>query len=47
MSKVLNTIGGVAARTPFLKYGWWVSFAHDPRVNFAQVQEREGKWTAC
>ena len=27
MSKVLNTIGGVAARTPFLKYGWWLSFA--------------------
>jgi glyoxylase-like metal-dependent hydrolase (beta-lactamase superfamily II) len=27
--------------------GWWVSFAHDPRLNFAQVQERDGKWTAC
>jgi glyoxylase-like metal-dependent hydrolase (beta-lactamase superfamily II) len=27
--------------------GWWVSFAHDPRVNFAQVQERDGKWTTC
>jgi glyoxylase-like metal-dependent hydrolase (beta-lactamase superfamily II) len=27
--------------------GWWVSFAHDPKVSFARVEERGGKWTAC
>lgn len=23
---------------------WWCSFAHDPKVAFAKVEEREGKW---
>lgn len=24
--------------------GWWCSFAHDPKVDFAQVTNAEGKW---
>ena len=24
--------------------GWWCSFAHDPKVDFAQVALKEGKW---
>ncbi len=24
--------------------GWWCSFGHDPRVNFAKIEVVEGKW---
>jgi glyoxylase-like metal-dependent hydrolase (beta-lactamase superfamily II) len=24
--------------------GWWCSFGHDPRVNFAKIEVAEGKW---
>jgi len=24
--------------------GWWCSFGHDPRVNFAKIEVTEGKW---
>ena len=27
--------------------GWWVSFAHDPRVDFARIEHKDGKWRAC
>ena len=26
--------------------GWWLSFAHDPAVDFARVIRKEGKWIA-
>jgi len=24
--------------------GWWCSFGHDPAINFAQVETKDGKW---
>ena len=24
--------------------GWWCSFGHDPRINFAKIESKEGKW---
>jgi glyoxylase-like metal-dependent hydrolase (beta-lactamase superfamily II) len=24
--------------------GWWCSFGHDPRTDFAQIESKEGKW---
>jgi len=24
--------------------GWWCSFGHDPRINFAKIEVKEGKW---
>ncbi len=24
--------------------GWWCSFGHDPRVNFAKIEVKDGKW---
>ena len=24
--------------------GWWLSFAHEPRLAFAKIETREGKW---
>jgi glyoxylase-like metal-dependent hydrolase (beta-lactamase superfamily II) len=27
--------------------GWWCSFAHDPVIDFARVEDRDGKWRAC
>ena len=24
--------------------GWWCSFGHDPRINFAKIEVTEGKW---
>ncbi len=27
--------------------GWWCSFAHDPRVDFTRIENKDGKWRTC
>jgi glyoxylase-like metal-dependent hydrolase (beta-lactamase superfamily II) len=38
----------IASKTQLLHQaaaeGWWCSFGHDPRVNFAKIEVKEGKW---
>lgn len=30
--------------TQAAREGWWCSFAHDPAVAFARIEEKDGKW---
>jgi glyoxylase-like metal-dependent hydrolase (beta-lactamase superfamily II) len=27
--------------------GWWCSFGHDPRMDFTQIENKDGKWRTC
>lgn len=44
----LFPLESIASKTELLgraaAEGWWCSFGHDPRIDFAKIEVKEGKW---